>query len=143
MLDAPLIAASLLVAESVVAIGFAIAMQRAERRAYALRRALDRAEGHITNLQRALGDAFRNADEFRKIADELGAEIVAHRARERLIAAERTRAAARAARKKAKRAAMKTADAEARRQHTVQALANLHLRPRAEVVAEVRGRRSA
>jgi len=143
MLDAPLIAASFLVAESVVAIGFAIAMQRAEHRAYALRRALDKADGHISNLQRALGDAFRDADEFRKIADELGAEIAAYRNRERAVEAEHTRALVRSARKKAKRAALKAADAQARRQQTVDALANTHLRPRAEVVAEVRGRRSA
>jgi len=143
MLDAPLIAIGFVFAESAVAIGFAIAMSRAERRAASFRRALDRAEGHITNLQRALGDAFRDADQFRTIADELGAEIVEHRNRDRALEAERTRALLRAARKKAKRAALKAADAQARRQQTVDALANTHLRPRAEVVAEVRGRRSA
>ncbi|WP_108350180.1 MULTISPECIES: hypothetical protein [unclassified Novosphingobium] len=108
-----MITVSVAVGEIAIAAGFAIAWRGSLRRAAAYRRALNRAEFHVANLQRALGDTLRDADKVR------------------------------AARKKANRAAMKAADAGARRQQTVDALAVTHLRPRAEVVAEVRARRHA
>lgn len=143
MLDAPLILIGLVIVESTAAIGLGIAWRRGEHQSAVLRRALDRADCHVTNLQRALGDAYRDVDQFRAMANELAVENVAYRNRDRAIQAERAQAAARAARKKAKRDALKADDAKARRKHTVQALSNLRLRPRAEVVAEVRARRSA
>lgn len=111
-----------------------------------LRSFLRQAEVHVGNLQRALSDAYDDVDLKHKQALELAGRLQEirqkaledDRARREAVRLRRERMEARAA----ERAALKDADAQARRRQTVQSLSNTIFRPRAEVVAEVRSRRS-